>query len=1013
MIKFYLFKNWILVFLLLTSATSVWSQTRVTGKVSSGEDGSALPGVSILEKGTTNGTVTDVNGTYSINTGENAVLVFSFVGFTTQEIPVGGQTTIDVALAGDVTALSEVVVIGYGELQKKDVTGSIVAISTKDFNRGVISSPQDLLVGKIAGVQVTSNNGAPGSGSTIRIRGGSSLKASNDPLIVIDGFPVDNSTISGSPNALATINPNDIESFTVLKDASATAIYGSRASNGVILITTKKGKQDKFQLSYNGTVGVSSPIDYIDVLSGDETRALATRLTEEGFSGLSQAALNRLGDENTDWQREVYQDAISTDHNLTASGAYKSVPYRVSYGYTLQEGILKSTDMKRNTIGINLNPSLLNDNLNISANLKTSFSKHDFGNTDAIGAAVAYDPTQPVRNGNTRFGGYFTWTQLSDALPDGSNNPEGARNPIGVSNPVALIEQTDNTSDVKRTIGNLQLDYRLPFLPALRLNVNGGFDYAKGDGIRNYHPDAGFVGQANQFKTDYGSKIQSNLLETYLNYRKDIGKHGIDFTAGYSWQHFEREGFNFRRSIDEQEVAEDSKYRNENFLVSFFGRLNYSLNEKYLLTASLRNDGSSHFADDNRWGLFPAVALAWNLSQEPVMRNVKPVSNLKLRLGYGVTGQQDVTGDNHYPFLATYRGSEGGAAYQFGNSFYQTLRPGPYDANIKWEETTTYNVGLDFGLFQDRLTGAVEFYQRETVDLINFIPIPAGSNFSNYLLTNVGNLENKGVEITLNGKVVATDDIDWSIGFNFSRNKNKITKLTKTDDPTYPGVSVGTISGGVGNTVQKHQVGYPAYTFYLFEQVYDTEGKPIEGLYVDRTGDGGNVVSNELNKYYGKKAAPDVMMGINSNFRYKQFDLYLSGRVSLGNYGYNNMLSNRAVYQALYNQSGFFNSLPQAVTETEFAAPQYFSDHYLEDASFFKMDNISAGYNFNKLFTEKLKARISFTVQNAFTITDYSGLDPELDVPAKIGEGLDPGPGIDNNYYPRPRTFLLGVNLTF
>jgi TonB-dependent starch-binding outer membrane protein SusC len=1011
MIKFYLFKI-MLLFLLLLGSIQVWSQTRVTGKVTSDEDGAALPGVSILEKGTSNGTVTDVNGGYSITIGQNAVLVFSFVGFTTQEVSVAGRTTIDVSLAGDVTALSEVVVIGYGELQKKDVTGSIVAISTKDFNRGVISSPQDLLVGKVAGVQVTSNNGAPGAGSTIRIRGGSSLTASNDPLIVIDGFPVDNSTISGSPNALATINPNDIESFTVLKDASATAIYGSRASNGVILITTKKGKQDKFQLSYNGTVGVSSPIEYIDVLSGDETRALAARLTEEGFSGLSAAALNRLGDENTDWQREVYRNAISTDHNITASGAFKSVPYRVSYGYTLQEGILKSTDMKRNTIGINLNPSLLNDNLNINANLKTSFSKHDFGNTDAIGAAVAYDPTQPVRNGNTRFGGYFTWTQLSDALADGSNNPEGARNPIGVSNPVALIDQTDNTSDVKRTIGNLQLDYRLPFLPDLRLNVNGGFDYAKGDGIKNYNPDAGFVGQANQFKTDYGSKIQSKLLETYLNYRKDIGKHGIDFTAGYSWQHFEREGFNFRRSIDETEVSEDSRYKNENFLVSFFGRLNYTLNDKYLLTASLRDDGSSRFAKNNRWALFPAVALAWNISQETFLKSAKSISNLKLRLGYGVTGQQDI-GNNYYPFLATYSISEGGAAYQFGNSFYRTLRPGPYDINIKWEETTTYNIGLDFGLFQDRLSGALEFYHRETKNLLNNIPIPAGSNFSNYLTTNVGDLENRGFEITLNAKVVQTENIDWRIGFNLSRNINKITKLTKIDDPNYPGVSVGTISGGVGNTVQKHQVGYPANTFYLFEQVYDTEGKPIEGLYVDRTGEGGNVVSNELNKYYGKKAAPDVLMGVNSNLRYKKLDLYLSGRVSLGNYGYNNMLSNRAVYQALYNQSGFFNSLPQAVNETEFAQPQYFSDHYLENASFFKMDNISAGYNFDKIFTEKLKGRISFTVQNAFTITDYSGLDPELDVPLKIGEGLDPGPGIDNNYYPRPRTFLLGVNLTF
>jgi iron complex outermembrane receptor protein len=577
---------------------------------------------------------------------------------------------------------------------------------------------------------------------------------------------------------------------------------------------------------------------------------------------------------------------------------------------------------------------------------------------------------------------------------------------------VAMLEQTDDISDVKRTIGNLQADYRMPFLPELRVNINAGFDHSEGEGIRSYDDDAGFISNANQRKTDYGATNDSKLFDLYFNYRKKFSKHSLDVTAGYSWQHFQREGFNFTRSPDETDIRENSSYKNENFLVSFFGRLNYTLNDKYLLTASLRNDGSSRFAENNRWGLFPAVALAWNISEESFLDNSKVLSNLKLRLGYGVTGQQDIS-DNYYPYLATYRESETGASYQFGNTFYSTLRPSPYDANIKWEETTTYNLGFDFGFFENRITGAFEIYERETVDLINFIPIPAGSNFSNFLTTNVGNLENRGFEITLNTKVVETTNVAWNVGFNLSRNENKITKLTKTNDPTYPGVSVGTISGGVGNTVQKHQVGYPANSFYLFEQVFDNDGTPIEGLYVDRSGNGGTVTSNELNKYYHKKPAPDVLMGINTSVRYKNFDFYMSGRVSVGNYVYNNVLSDRAVYQAVYNQSGFFNNLPSAINESEFTTPQYFSDYYLEDASFFKMDNISAGYNFEKVFTEKLKARISFTVQNAFTITDYSGLDPEVDAPPTLGGGIKTGPGIDNNYYPRPRVFLMGLNLTF
>jgi iron complex outermembrane receptor protein len=985
--------------------------------VTSGEDGSALPGVSILEKGTTNGTVTGVDGTYSISTSENAILVFSFVGFVTQEVSVGAQTSVNVSLASDVTALSEVVIIGYGEQKKEDLTGSVTAISTKDFNRSVVGSPQDLIVGRVAGVQITSNSGAPGSGSTIRIRGGSSIGASNDPLIIIDGFPVDNSEVKGMSNPLASINPNDIESYTILKDASATAIYGSRASNGVIIVTTKKGKQGKPEINYNGTFSLSKATEFVDVLSGDEYRALTAELVESGtVSGLNAASLERQGSASTDWQKEIYQEAFTHDHNINVSGALKEVPFRFSYGYTDQEGILKTTEMKRNTLSLNVNPSLLDDHLRINASIKYVNSKTDFGNTGAVGSAVSFDPTQPVTNGNSRYGGYFTWVNLDQTLPDGSMDPNGDPNTFSTSNPVALLKYTNNTSDVNRTIGTLQLDYRFPFLPDLRANVNGGFDVSKSDGINNTSPEAPWIYRNYTTGTgeliDYTGENQSKVFDFYLNYVKVLDKHKIDLTAGYSWQHFKREGTNFQRSGDEVPIIRDnSGSANENYLVSFFGRLNYALNGKYLLTATLRDDGSSRFSKENRWGLFPAVALAWRLKDEPFLAGFKGLSDLKLRASYGVTGQQDIPG-GYYPYLPIYRQSIGGASYQFGNQFVPTLRPDPYDANIKWEETTTYDIGFDVGFFNNRLTASVDVYQRETKDLINNVPIANGSNFSNYLTTNVGNLENKGIEFTLNAKAIEKNDLEWNVGFNLTHNENKITKLTLTDDPSYTGVNVGGISGGVGNNIQIHTVGYPANSFYVFEQVYDADGIPIEDLYVDRTETGGSVSSNNLNKYHYHSPAPRTLMGLNSSLRYKQFDFSFSGRFSIDNYVYNNVLSG-ATYSAIYIQSGFFGNVPKDLEKTQFVNPQFWSDHFVENASFFKMDNISVGYNFGQLLSKKLRARLSFTVQNAFIVTDYSGIDPEVNNTSLQGNIIVSNPGIDNNIYPRPRVFLVGVNLTY
>jgi iron complex outermembrane receptor protein len=814
---------------------------RVSGKVTDANDGQSIPGVTILVKNTSVGTITDIDGKYSIEVTPGATLVFSFVGYNTQEVVAGAQTTLNVVLVPSVTELEEAVIIGYGAVKKSDATGSVAVVSSKDFNRGAITTPQELLVGKSTGVVITSSGGAPGAGATIRIRGGSSLNTSNDPLIVIDGVAIDNTGVSGTNNILSTINPNDIESFTVLKDASATAIYGSRASNGVIIITTKKGTSagnKKLKISYNGTIGYNTIPNTIEVLSGDELRELAADLKDKGFSGLNDDVLKRLGNENTDWQSEIYRNAITQDHNLSFFGNLKSLPYRASFGYTDQDGILRETNMNRVTGALSLNPTLLDNHLKVDINLKGSQEKQQFADWGAVGSAVAYDPTQPVRNGNTRFGGYFTWVNLSDVLPDGSMDPNGDPNPIGVSNPVALLEQTDNNSTVNRAIGNAQFDYKMHFLPELRAILNLGFDYSKSEGVNNAPQDAAFTFRDGIGRfTDYSQDKKMQLLDFYFNYVKDLPSISskIDATAGYSWQHFQREGTNWVRTYQGNIDGDSLRYTdyiNENFLVSFFGRLNYSLMDKYLLTFTLRNDGSSRFSEENRWGLFPSVAFAWKMNHEGFLRNYDKLTDLKLRLGWGVTGQQDI-GD-YYPYLAIYQISDPTAAYQFGDQWYLTLRPNRYDKNIKWESTTTYNIGFDYGFFDNRVTGAIDAYFRETEDLIANIPIASGTNFSNYLTTNVGTLENRGIEFMIDVKPVVTKNVTWNIGYNVSFNKNEITKLLLTDDPDFNGVPAGGISGGVGNYIQRNTVGYPAYSFYAFQQVYDVNGMPIEGLYIDR-----------------------------------------------------------------------------------------------------------------------------------------------------------------------------------
>jgi iron complex outermembrane receptor protein len=878
-------------------------------------------------------------------------------------------------------------VIGYGTVKKSDATGSVVAVTSKDFNKGAITSPQDLLVGKSPGVVITNSGGAPGSGATIRVRGGSSLNASNDPLIIIDGVPIDNSNIAGSSNFLSFINPNDIETFTVLKDASATAIYGSRASNGVIIITTKKGKAgSKMSITYDGNTSIANAIKFVDVYSGDQMRQIA--LDHIGLYGAE--SLTKLGTANTNWQNEIFRTAVSQDHNLSLSGSYKTLPYRVSIGYTDQNGILKNTDMQRFTGSISLDPSFLQDNLKVNFNAKGMATKNNFGDVGAIGSAVNMDPTQPVKDGNALSDGYFQWSNY------GAN--------LGTPNPVEQLLAVDNRSVVNRIISNIQFNLKIPFVPGLNANLNLATDYTKSVGHNNIPSSAPTVltapltvGRWN----NYNSKNSNNLLDFYLNYTKDLAsiRSKIDATAGYSWQQFKRESFNYTRDIYQKT---DSTYHAPVILrlLSFFGRVNYTFMDKYLLTLTVREDGSSRFYNGysssptpNQWGFFPSAALAWKIKEESFLKNVDAISDLKLRLGWGITGQQDIGSD--FPAQAIYTVSSPGSYYPIGGVYLPTLRPSAYDGNIKWEQTKTQNLGMDFGFLKDRITGSFDIYKRVTTNLLNTVTIPSGSNFSNTLFTNVGSLENKGLEASLNLTPISKKDMSLTIGFNLTYNVNKILKLLITDDPKFIGVLYGDAFTG---QKQVTRVGYPAYSYFLNKQVYDASGNPIEGLYVDLSGLGGTVNGNNADKYIYHNPAPDYVLGFSARFAYKNFDISASARSNIGNYVYNQVAAG-ASYDQLY-QIGYFKNFPTFLSDTKFVKRQFTSDYFVSNASFLKLDNVSAGYKFDNI-VNKLSARVSFTVQNLLTVTKYKGLDPEV-----------PG-GIDNNFYPRPRTFMLGLSLTY
>ncbi|WP_018674891.1 SusC/RagA family TonB-linked outer membrane protein [Riemerella columbina] len=878
--------------------------------------------------------------------------------------------------------IEEVVLIGYGSKKKSDLTGSVTAISAKDFNGGAVSSPEQLIQGKAAGVQITTNGGAPGSGSTIRIRGAASLNASNDPLIVIDGMPLDNGGINGAANPLALINPNDIESFNVLKDASAAAIYGNRATNGVIIITTRKGTRGRLKVGYNATTSVSEKFGTVNVLNAKQFHDVVNEV--------QPAVAHLLGKSNTNWQEAIYQLATGFDNNLTFSGGLGKVPFRLSLGYLNQDGILKTNSIERSTAGLNLNPSFFNNHLKINLNVKGTYVENRFADAGAIGEAVAFDPTQSIYDTNVpQFGGYWEWVDPATGKP--SN--------LATKNPVSMLYQRNDVSYVRRVLGNVQFDYKFHFLPALRANLNLGLDYADSNGSETKDPSLASVFNENGTTRHYTQEKKNRLLEFYLNYSKKLPSldSDLDVMAGYSYQKW-NESAPFAPTINGLGVSNPSSgvdFFTQNLLISYYGRLNYTFKNRYLLTASLRRDGSSRFSEENRWGYFPSVSLAWRIDQESFLKGSPTVSTLKLRGGWGITGQQDL-GTSNYPYLAVYGYSDGGARYQLGNSFYTLIRPNGYDKNIRWETTETSNIGLDFGLFKDRLLFAIDAYSRKTSDLLSVVPVPAGSNFTNLLMTNVGDMESKGVEIAATVKAIKNENFTWDFTANATWQEAKITSLSVTENPNQI-VLTGGIRGVTGTNVQVQSVGYTPNSFYVLEQKYDANGKPIEGEYVDRNNDG---VINEQDLYQYHSPMPKALFGFSSTMNYKNWDFGFTLRASIGNYVYNNMNSQFGASARISGNGGYITNLTTDYLNTKFKENQYLSNYYVEDASFLRMDNISLGYNFPS-FIGKSRLRLNATVNNVFVITKYSGIDPEV------------FNGIDNNFYQRPRVYSLGFNVQF
>jgi TonB-linked SusC/RagA family outer membrane protein len=979
-------RSLLLVALFVIGCLQLMAQTRtIKGEVTDAQNGEALIGATVMVEGEKGGTVTDFDGNFSLQVSSSAKKIkVSYIGYIDKVLSISDN--MKVKLESDSKALADVVVIGYGTARKSDLTGSVATVKSKDFNKGLVSSPEQLINGKVSGVQIMSNSGSASAGSTIRVRGGASLNASNDPLIVLDGVPLEQGGISGnSSNFLSMINPSDIESMTVLKDASSTAIYGSRASNGVIIITTKKGQQGAVKVNFNTTNSLQTRAQMVDMLSRDEFVNVINQFGTDNQKSL-------LGTANTDWNDEVYRTAFGTDNNLSVSGSIdKWLPFRVSVGYYNQSGLVRKDNVERWTGNVVLTPSFFQDHLKLTINAKGTLNNNSFNNGGAVWAAATFNPTIPVYSGNDKYGGY------NEAL-DADGYPVNA----GVRNPRGLVDLYDSKSKVSRFIGSMDVDYKVHFLPDLKLHATIGADYAKGDGTiyvpgyaaQSFNKDESLSGS--DYK--YGpQKNENRLLTLYANYAKYFEniKSNVDLTAGYDYQYWKSTTplyYTKSAAGTNLSTVKASDYRH--VMLSYYGRVNYSFDGKYLLTATVRRDASSRFSKDTRWGTFPSVALGWTLTEEPWLKNQKVLSNLKLRASYGVTGQQE--GIGNYNYLPVYTYSVTGAEAFINGQYINTYRPEAYVKNLKWETTTSWNFGLDFGFLDGRIGGAIDFYTRKTKDLLASVPTAAGTNFSKTILTNVGNVDSKGIEVSLNATPIQTKDWEWNLSYNFTWQNMKVKNLSLTKGGSQTNVKVGPSIDAYQFQVLSE--GYEPYMFYVYHQLYDSKtGKPIEGAYADLNNDG---EINDADLYRYHSPAPKYIMGLSTSLRYKQLTLGMSFRANIDNYVYNGMGMSTGAFETVSYNNSQLNNLNTSFLKTGFKTRQYLSDYYVENASFLKLDNLSLSYNVGKI-NKWASLTVSAMVQNVFTITGYSGTDPEV-----------PN-GMDNSFYPRPRTYSVSLGLQF
>ncbi len=957
------------------------------------------------------GAVTDVMGQFSLTVGSaESMILIRYAGYKSLELQAGSELfKAPVIMQEDVTAIDAVTVVGYGTLRKSDMTGSVDVVSADLNDRGSVNSASELLMGKVSGVQITQGNGQPGAGATIRIRGGSSLNASNNPLVVIDGVPVASNAGAGMSNPLGNINPNDIASFTILKDASAAAIYGSRGANGVIIITTKKGSAGKFRVTYNSDYSVGFNSKTVETLSATDFREMVS--TYHGDNATAMGWLNQYPEVSTNWQDQIYQTTFGTNQYVSGSGRVEGeevqMGYRASVGYTHQDGTLKGSKYDRYTLDFGLAPRFFDNHLSVDVNFKGTLSNQDNVDAGVVGNAAFFDPTKPIYENYDAtfpgkanlFNGYFAYADAVTGIP----------NQLLAVNPVAQLTQQYNHDNSQRVIGNVQIDYKMHFLPELRANLNLGYDGSWGHNKNGVAINSEQAWRDNDFLgvgryNDWNGKRTNSLLDFYFNYAKDLGKHRIDAMVGYSWQHFytEDKTLTFGNEAEAGSEPFNTYYDvTENYLVSFFGRLNYSYDNRYLITATVRNDGSSRFSEKNRWGLFPSVALGWNISEESWMAN-SGVDNLKLRASWGITGQQDL-GLNDYPYQANYNLSTQFSQYNFGGVWYNMLKPLAYDENIKWEETESYNIGLDFAAFDSRLTASVDAYSKYTKDLLYMSAVPAGTNFATNVMTNVGDLENHGIEVEIGGDIIRNSDWRWNVTANATWQKTEITRLTMSEDPNYLGTQFGSISIGTGTNALINAVGYAPSSYYLFEQVYDKDGKPVQNTVVDRSGDG---VITDADRYIAGNVQPDMYFGISTTLSYRNWDLAINAHGVVGNQIYNDFNMAHSTTENAFDTSGALKNVTNLYTKTGFTElnqnQQNLSDYWLEDGSFLRIDNITLGYNFSQLFgANGPSGRLSFTAQNPFLFTNYSGLDPETSW------------GIDGVIWPRPTTFMLGLSLNF